>query len=406
MRRRVVILAAIVGWLVMAGCVVTAITLRLLDPVPIIQNAFQLETIGLVAIAILAATWVSTGSLLMIRRPDHVVGRWVLIVGMGHATSVLAAAVASSALALGPAGADAARWFGWLAGLATLLGSGVFYLALIYPTGRGHTRAWDRVARIVLACIVLTICAVVLQPGPLHLFPGLTNPLGIGPSLTQLVGEGVAPAVVLFATVAFAPVVVASMITRYRAAGPVERAQLRWFVAAIGLTITALAIVGIASTNRIGLGQAPLVAFGIAGSTVPIAIGIAILRYRLYEIDRIVSRTIGWLVVTTIVGLVFVIAVVGLQTVLSRFTESNTLAVAGSTLFAAALFQPLRIQVQRSVDRRFHRARYDGELTVQALGSRLRDEVDLARIRGAVVASADAAVQPATVVMWLRGSSA
>ncbi len=130
----------------------------------------------------------------MIRRPDHVVGRWVLIVGMGHAVSVLAAATASSALALGAAGADAARWFGWLAGLATLLGSGVFYLALIYPTGRGHTRAWDRVARLVLACIVSTIVAVVLQPGPLHIFPGLTNPLGIGPSLALFAGEQFAPA--------------------------------------------------------------------------------------------------------------------------------------------------------------------------------------------------------------------
>ena len=133
---------------------------------------------------------------------------------------------------------------------------------------------------------------------------------------------------VVIGIVAFAPVVVASMVTRYRAAGPVERAQLRWFVAAVGLTLTSLAIVGIASTIRIGFGQAPIVAFGIAASTVPIAIGIAILRYRLYEIDRIVSRTIGWLAVTTIVGSVFVLVVVGLQTVLSRFMRRNTLAVA------------------------------------------------------------------------------
>jgi hypothetical protein len=400
-----VILAAIAGWLVMVACVVTGVALRVLDPVPMIENAFQLETLGLIAVAILAATWVSTGSLLMIRRPDHVVGRWVLIVGMGHAVSVLAAATASSALALGAEGADVARWSGWLAGLATLLGSGVFYLALIYPTGRGQTRAWDRVARLVLACIALTIAAVVLQPGPLHLFPGLTNPLGVGPSLILLLGERQSPAVVVLGIVAFAPVVVASMVSRYRSAGPVERAQLRWFVAAVGLTLTSLAIIGVASVNRIALGQAPLIAFGLAGSTVPIAIGIAILRYRLYEIDRIVSRTIGWVAVTTIVGAIFVLAVVGLQAVLSRFTEGNTLAVAGSTLVVAALFQPLRIRVQRSVDRRFHRARYDGERTVQALGSRLRDEVDLVRIRRAVVSTADEAVQPVAAAMWLRGAA-
>jgi len=405
MRRRVVRLAAVAGWLVMVACLMTGVSLRVLDPVPIIENAFQLETGGMIAVAILAATWVSTGTLLMIRRPGHVVGRWVLLVGMGHAVSVLAVSTASSALALGAAASDAARWFGWLAGLATLMGSGVFYLALIYPTGRGHTPAWDRVARLVLACIALTIAAVVLEPGPLHLFPGLTNPLGFGPSLTQLLGERQSPAVVVLGIVAFAPVVVTSMVMRYRAAGAVERAQLRWFVAAIGLTLTSLAIVGVASANRIRLGQAPLVGFGLAGSTVPIAIGIAILRYRLYEIDRIVSRTLGWVAVTTIVGAIFVLAVVGLQAVLSRFTEGNTLAVAGSTLVAAALFQPLRLRVQRSVDRRFHRARYDGERTVQALGSRLRDEVDLVRIRSAVVSAADAAVQPVAAAMWLRGAA-
>ena len=106
MRRRVVILAAIVGWLVMAACVVTGVALRVLDPVPIIENALPARDGRPGAVAILAATWVSAGSLLMIRRPDNVVGRWVLLVGMGHAISVLAAATASSALALGAAGVD------------------------------------------------------------------------------------------------------------------------------------------------------------------------------------------------------------------------------------------------------------------------------------------------------------
>ena len=249
----------------------------------------------------------------MIRRPDHVVGRWVLLVGLGHATSVLAVATASSALALGAAGADAARWFGWLAGLATLLGSGVFYLALIFPTGRGHTRRGTASPDRRWRCIVAhRSCAIVAPAGPLHLFPALTNPLGIGPSLALLLGERcrLRPLVVI-GVVAFGPLVVASMVTRYRRRRAGRTGTARWFVSAVALTLASLAIVGIASRSRIGLGQAPLVAFGLAGSTVPIAIGIAILRYRLYEIDRIVSRTIGWLAVTTIVGSVFVVAVVG-----------------------------------------------------------------------------------------------
>ena len=134
----------------------------------------------------------------------------------------------------------------------------------------------------------------------------------------------------------------------------------------------------------------------------PIAIGIAILRYRLYDIDRLISRTIGWAMVTGLLVALFAGLVVVLQAPLAPLTKENTIAVAASTLVAFALFQPLRRRVQRAVDRRFDRARYDGQRTVDAFAERLRNEVDLGTLRGALVATAEGAVRPTGAGLWLR----
>jgi hypothetical protein len=134
----------------------------------------------------------------------------------------------------------------------------------------------------------------------------------------------------------------------------------------------------------------------------PVAIGIAILRYRLYEIDRLISRTISYGVLTAIVGGLFVGFILVFQAVLAPVTGSNELAVAGSTLLAAALFQPIRRRVQRLVDRRFNRSRYDAERTVAAFAARLADEVDLEQLRAEILATVIATVEPSSVSLWLR----
>jgi hypothetical protein len=134
-----------------------------------------------------------------------------------------------------------------------------------------------------------------------------------------------------------------------------------------------------------------------------LAVAVAVLRYRLYDIDRILSRTIGWAVVSLILASVFVGVIVGLQALLAPVTENNTLAVAASTLLAAALFQPLRVRVQRAVDRRFNRSRVDAQRAIDAFGSQLRDDVDLAALHGRLVAAADATVRPNGAGLWIRG---
>ncbi len=150
----------------------------------------------------------------------------------------------------------------------------------------------------------------------------------------------------------------------------------------------------------------PLASIFLVFATIPIAIGIAILRYRLYEIDRLISRTIGWGVLTVILGGVFVGLVLGLQALLAPLTRSNTLAVAGSTLLVAALFQPLRRRVQGLVDRRFNRSRYDAQLALDAFSARLRDEVDLDTLQGSLLTLVEATLEPTTVSLWLRDAEA
>ena len=218
--------------------------------------------------------------------------------------------------------------------------------------------------------------------------------------------EAVAPlgeslgAIALMASLVLALVAVA---IRYRRSGVAGREQMKWFVAA-NVLFAVLLFLGFAD------GATEPTAFDVLGvaslSLPPIAVGIAILRYRLYEIDRLISRTLSYAAVTITLALVFIGGVLGLQAVLDPLTGGNTVAVAASTLIVAALFQPLRRRIQRIIDRRFNRARFDAQVTVDAFAVQLRDEVDLDRLRMALVATADDAVRPLHASLWLRNAEA
>jgi hypothetical protein len=194
-----------------------------------------------------------------------------------------------------------------------------------------------------------------------------------------------------------------SMLIRARRATGQERQQLRWVVAAFAAVACA-----------IPLGFAILLAFGDGAANVawlpalvsftllPIAIGIAVLRYRLYDIDRIVSRTIAYALVTAIIAAVFGGIVVLLSTVLSSIAQGATIAVAASTLAAFATFQPVLRRIRRAVDMRFNRARYDAERTVAEFSARLREEVDIATVAHDLDATVQGAVKPASLRLWIR----
>ena len=188
-----------------------------------------------------------------------------------------------------------------------------------------------------------------------------------------------------------------SVLLRYRRSAGIERQQLKWFMAAVALLLPAAGVAALTGT------EAGWLLMLVTVALLPVAIGVAVLRYRLYEIDRIISRTIGWALVTGLLVGAFALLVLGSSAVLEPLTGGNTLAVAGSTLVVALLFTPVRSRVQRTVDRRFDRSRYDGERTLAAFGERLRDEVDLSTIRADVLATVETSVRPSRVGLWLRG---
>ena len=136
---------------------------------------------------------------------------------------------------------------------------------------------------------------------------------------------------------------------------------------------------------------------------VPVSVAVAILRYRLYDIDRFISRTISYGLITALLISVFLLVNLGLQSVLSSFTSGNSLAVAGSTLLAAALFTPVRRRIQGIVDRRFDRARYDGERTASAFSVRMRDATDLPTVAADLDVTVRRAIAPSSMGLWLRG---
>jgi hypothetical protein len=189
------------------------------------------------------------------------------------------------------------------------------------------------------------------------------------------------------------------MVVRFRHAGRIERQQLKWFTFAAVAEIAFVLSVGILTIPPIVVVPASV----LIPPLLPAAAAIAILRYRLYDLDRLVSRTIAYATVTGVLVVIFAGAVLLFQAVLAPLTGGNAVAVAASTLAAAALFQPLRRRVQTRVDRRFNRARYDAEWTVAAFAGRLRDEVDLEQLGAEISATVVHAVQPASVSIWLRG---
>jgi hypothetical protein len=403
--RRLATPYALVGWVAALAGAVAAITLRVLDPVPIVRGAFGFTDAALVGFEFLGVTFASVGALLVMRRPGNAVGWCMVLIGAGYALGGLAAAVTSSALADGPQGAETASIAGWLTVLFTTIGGLVFGLGLIFPTGRGHTPAWDRVVRFCAVCLPFTFVVLFLiRPGPLHLFPTIDNPFGVGPDLRPIFGSQISQ-IMAGSSVAFVPFLALSIASRYRMSDAVGRQQLKWFVLSLLVAIGGVAVAGFGALISDEPPEAGLAVFGFAGALVPVAIGIAILRHHLYDIDRLISRSLAYAVVTGVLAAVFAVTALGLGIALGSFAEGQTLAVAASTLLVVALFGRVRQKAQTIVDRRFDRSHYDATRTIQALTTRLRDDVDIDRVQADVLSVVGQTFHPTNAGMWLRGMS-
>ena len=365
------------------------------------------DLISAFALGLVALSFATAGAVLVSRLPSNVIG-WILAIGgLCFAIENGATGLANLGLSLQPGSVPGAIWFAWLSEWVWAPSFGaILILVLVYPTGRLLSARWRPIAVAALLVIALFSFGGAFGPWTDSSFPG-QNPLQLGggpggptDALNVLLGP-----IAFLLGLLVVILTVASLVIRYRRAAALERAQLKWFAAVVAFSAPAF-VLGTGLFGNAGVGGivsnvATWIAFcGFA--LLPVAIGIAVLRYRLYEIDRLISRTIAYGVLTAIVGGLFVGFILVFQAVLAPVTRSNELAVAGSTLLAAALFQPLRRRVQRLVDRRFNRSGYNVERTVAAFAARLADEVDLEQLRAEILVTVTATVEPSSVSLWLR----
>jgi hypothetical protein len=357
---------------------------------------------GLVFILIFPAIVLSltlVGAFVAYRVPANPIGWLLEVAGMAAAIGIFGGTYVNFDHARS-AGLPLTTLIAWLAswGLLPAIGLLAIYVPLLFPTGRFLSTRWRTFGLLGLVGAAASFIAPAFVPGPLEAAPWIDNPVGIVGAAGLL--DTLSAVSNVMTPIFFAGAVI-SVFVRYRRARTTERQQLKWFglvalgeVVAFVLSIPNNSVVSDIGW-MIGLTLMPLI---------PVSIGLAILRYRLYDIDRIISRTIGWGLVTGAIVATFVVAVIGLDTVLAGFTQGQTLAVAASTLVVFAAFQPVRFRIQGVVDRRFDRVRYDGQRAVDAFALRLRDEVDLLAIERGALATVDQTVRPVHAGVWLRRS--
>ncbi|HEX9496779.1 MAG TPA: hypothetical protein VGA38_13555 [Candidatus Limnocylindria bacterium] len=332
-----------------------------------------------------------TGYLVAARRPRTPVGWALLIAGVAISFSGAAHEIALAS----PAGT--VRDLGaWLDAWPWAVNTGALLFAFFrFPDGQPVGRGWRRIEGAALAFVGLGWFLSAFVPGRI-LSSGLENPFGwsalasLPPSATNAPAS---PATLLAA---------ASLIVRYRRSRGVERLQLKWLVSSVA--VIGLAALAMVSSPVIAPALVPYVQIGLATVTVliPISIGIAVLRYRLYDIDVLINRALVYGATTAGIAIAFFAGIVVLQSLLRPLTSGSELAVAASTLVSFALFQPLRRRIQDAVDRRFYRSRYDAARTLDAFSVQLRDEVDLDAVRAELVSAVRDTVQPAHASVWLR----
>jgi hypothetical protein len=355
--------------------------------------------VGGASFVVLSLAFATVGSLVASRVPQNRIGWIFCLTGLLVAVSVLAWVYADYGLY-----ATSGRLPG-AAGAAAFPGeplAAVFaFVVLLFPDGRLPSDRWRPAAYVIGLAALLLFVTDVLRPGALDdPFATVSNPLGV-PG-TRGVMDAVNNAGWLLVTVGLG-LAAASLLVRLRRARGIERQQLKLVLAvgAVVVVVTALAMTTWLVWPRGDL-QVRMALLGLSYAGFPVAAGVAVLRYRLYDIDLVINRTLVYGALTATLAVVYLGSVLVLQFTLSGVAGGSGLAVAASTLVAAALFRPARARIQAAVDRRFYRRKYDAQRTLEGFSGRLRDEVDLVALNAELGAVVRETLQPAHVSVWLR----
>ena len=358
-----------------------------------------------ILLGVLLLTFPTVGALVASRRPENSIGWIFCVAGLVLAVGVLATAYADYALSAGRGslpGEGYAAWLStWIGPPAALLAAA--FLFLLFPDGRLPSRRWRPAAWMAAIGSPLVALAGAFKPGPLDAHRSIDNPVGIDSTLGDVVEVlGLLGALALNLSVLAAGL---SLILRLRRARGVERQQLKWFVYAASLMGGGFAASFLFSSD---LANSIVWFLGILGFMVlPVATGIAILKYRLYDIDLLINRTLVYGSLTITLVVLYFGGIVVLQRVFVVLTgQQSTLAVVASTLLIAALFTPLRRRIQSFIDRRFYRSKYDARKTLEGFSARLREETDLDALSDDLVGVVRETMQPAHVSLWLRPETA
>jgi len=379
-------------WVVSVAATAAALGYTAFHPVPASLASQAASASVEVAVVVFIVGFATVGALLAWKRPGNPIGWLLSATGLAYAVGTFSVLLADF-----PRTLTLANWLGWI----WLLGIGLcVFVVLLFPTGNLPSRRWRPVAWAAGAGVAGWVLGCAFAPTIISASPPRPNPVG----LTGLAGDifkvTAVGGEVLLAAMGLAAVL--SLAFRYRRARTAERAQLKWLLYA-----GAVIVVAQLATVLIGAIMGPSDAANnlqnavSSGSValVPVAIGIAVLRYRLYDIDRVISRTVAYAIVTGLLAGIYA-GLVLLATHVLRLHAP--VAVAAATLAAAALFTPLRRRVQHRVDRRFNRVRYDGDRMAEQFAAGLKDAVDLETVRADLAGVVSHALEPAHVSVWVN----
>jgi hypothetical protein len=392
------------AWLVSGfaiACACAGLLLLFLNGVAVGSMEFDYSAVGVV----LGISFSAVGGVISARRPGNPIGWLFLIVGLSQGFDSFDTQYARYALVTNPGSLPAAAIMAWMASWTYVPGLGLAatLTLLLFPTGRLPSPRWRWVPWAVVVSIALMAVppAVILWPLRGAALVGDADPGRIaGAWLLRIQDLGLfVPVVCMFASAI-------SLVFRFRRAGGRERRQLKWLTygGVLFVFVFALSLFVPRPVRESGLWPvASVVLLLTVYPSIPVAVGVAILKDRLYDIDLIINRTLVYGSLTVLLATTYFGGIVVLQRLFIALTgQKSTLAVVASTLLIAALFSPLRRFVQAFIDRRFYRRKYDARRTLEEFGARLRDETDLDALGDNMVDVVKETMQPAHVSLWLR----